>query len=199
MTADTKRGSRIMWVVVAAGVGVVAIGLVFAGRFGTDPTVSASPLIGTQAPAVEIEDFDGGPPIRLPDLEGGIVVVNFWASWCTGCRVEHEALVRAADDYAGSGVTFVAVNYQDVRSGAERFLDDLGRSEATRYGVDNDSRTAFEFGVLGLPETFFIDRDGVVVGKVSGPASYALLAATIDRIAIGEAVGEVTTGDVENR
>jgi cytochrome c biogenesis protein CcmG/thiol:disulfide interchange protein DsbE len=93
----------------------------------------------------------------------------------------------------------VAINYQDSPGAAEDFLAELGRSEVTVYLVDSDSRTAFEFGVLGLPETFFIDRSGTVVGKVSGPVSYELLAATIESIALGEAVGEVTTGEVQNR
>jgi len=67
------------------------------------------------------------------------------------------------------------------------------------YAIDEGSSTAFDWGVLGLPETFFVDRDGVVVGKVSGPVSYALVTRTLDQIIIGEAVGDITTGDVENR
>jgi cytochrome c biogenesis protein CcmG/thiol:disulfide interchange protein DsbE len=135
----------------------------------------------------------------MSDLQGDIVVVNFWASWCAPCRSEHPALTAAATDYADFGTTFVAVNYQDTPERAERFLDELGRSNATIYAVDEGSATAFQWGVLGLPETFFVDRTGVVVGKVSGPITYDLLAATIDRILLGETIGDITTGDVENR
>ena len=81
----------------------------------------------------------------------------------------------------------------------DAFLSELGRSPSTVYTVDEGSRTAFEWGVLGLPETFFVDRDGVVVGKVSGPLTYGLLSRTIDQIILGEAVGDITTGEVENR
>lgn len=193
-------GGRLVWGVVAAGVAVIVIGIVFASRFGSDPTVSESPLIGKGVPDVEIAAYDdGGESFRLTDFGGDITVVNFWASWCTGCRREHEALTVAADVYRDLGTTFVAVNYQDTAANADAFLAEFGRSDSTVYGLDDDSRVAFEFGVLGLPETFFVDRDGVVVGKVSGPVSYELLAATIESIALGETIGEVTTGEVQNR
>jgi len=200
-TPDAKRrGGLATWIAIAVGVGVVVVGIVFADRFGADPTITASPLIGQPVPAVTVAGFDGGEPIDFADLEGNIAVVNFWASWCLGCRQEHEALLAAAEDYSGFGVTFVGVNYQDSPGNARAFLDELGRGDGYLYGSDEDSRTAFEFGVLGLPETFFIDRGGIIVGKVSGPVSHALLAATLDRLILGEAINaEVTTGEVENR
>jgi cytochrome c biogenesis protein CcmG/thiol:disulfide interchange protein DsbE len=198
---DSPRGSRMVWLVIAAGIAFVALGLVFAGRFGSDPGISSSPLIGKPAPASPIALMELDDEISLADLSGDIVVVNFWASWCLGCRTEHEALVRAADDYAEFETTFVAVNYQDDERRAEAFLDELGRSAATIYAIDDGSATAFEWGVLGLPETFFVDRNGIVVGKVSGPVSYGLLSRTIDQILIGKAIGnmDITTGEVENR
>jgi cytochrome c biogenesis protein CcmG/thiol:disulfide interchange protein DsbE len=188
-----------VWVVIAAGVAFIALGLVFAGRFGSDPGISSSPLIGMPAPTAPINLMDSDGEISVSDLSGDIVVVNFWASWCLGCRAEHDALVQAADDYAAFDTTFVAVNYQDAEDRAEAFLAELGRSEATIYAIDEGSSTAFEWGVLGLPETFFVDRDGIVVGKVSGPVSYGLLARTIEQILVGEVIGDIQTGDVENR
>ena len=188
-----------MWVVMAVGLLVVGLGVVFAGRFGADPSVTASPLIGSPAPDVTMAAFEGDGEIDLADYRGDIVVVNFWASWCLGCRQEHAALVAAADQYRDLGVTFIGVNYQDASGPAAAFLDELGRGDGYLYGVDAASRVAFEFGVLGLPETFFIDRDGVVVAKVSGPVSYGLLSRTLDAVVLGEAVDSVTTGEVENR
>ena len=108
-------------------------------------------------------------------------------------------MTTAALDYADFGVTFMAINYQDSPGNAESFLDEFGRSDATVYAVDEDSRTAFQWGVLGLPETFFVDREGIVVGKVSGPVTLGLLTQTIDQIILGEAVGDIETGQVENR
>ena len=194
-----ESGSRMVWVVIAAGLVFVVIAVIFAGRFGTDPGISSSPLIGEQAPNSQIALMDGSGTIAVDDFAGDIRVVNYWASWCLGCRTEHGALIQAADDYADSGVTFIAINYQDSPSNAKGFLDELGTSPVTVYTVDEGSRTAFEWGVLGLPETFFVDRAGVVVGKVSGPVSYGLLSQTIDQIILGGAVGDIETGEVENR
>lgn len=188
-----------VWVAIAAGVAFIALSLVFAGRFGADPGISSSPLIGEPAPISPIALMDSEGEISMVELSGDIVVVNFWASWCFGCQQEHEALLSAAEDYASFDTTFVAINYQDRPEWAEAFLDELGRSTVTIYAIDEGSSTAFEWGVLGLPETFFVDRDGIVVGKVSGPVTYGLLSQTIERILIGETIGEVTTGEVENR
>ncbi len=196
---EPSRGSRLVWVVMAAGIAVVVLGLVFAGRFGSDPSITASPLIGSPAPEVVVAAFDGPGTVDLGGYRGDIVVVNFWASWCLGCRQEHAALIAASDQYRDLGVTFVGINYQDQPGPANAFLEDLGRGDDYVYAIDEASRTAFEFGVLGLPETFFIDRDGTVVAKVSGPASYELLSGTLDAILLGESVDSITTGEVENR
>lgn len=196
---SNSPGSRMVWVVIAGGLLFIVIAVMFAGRFGTDPGISSSPLIGKPAPNSAITLMDGPGRVTIDDFDGDIRVVNFWASWCLGCRTEHQALTQAASDYEEFGVTFVAINYQDSPTNAEGFLDELGRSPVTIYTVDEDSRTAFEWGVLGLPETFFVDRDGVVVGKVSGPVSYGLLSQTIDQIILGESIGEIETGEVENR
>ena len=193
------RGSRMAWVAIAGAALFLILALVFANRFGTDPTLTASPLIGEPAPTEPMALQDGSGEVSIADFAGDITVVNFWASWCTGCRVEHAALTEAADGYSEFDVQFVAVNYQDDPASARGFLDELGTSGSTIYAVDEGSATAFKWGVLGLPETFFVDRDGTVVGKVSGPVSYGLLTQTLDQIILGETVGEVTTGEVENR
>jgi cytochrome c biogenesis protein CcmG/thiol:disulfide interchange protein DsbE len=198
-TERRTRGSTISWVAIGGVVVFMILALVFASRFGSDPTLSASPLIGEPAPGGDIALSDGSGSISVSDFEGDIVVVNFWASWCLGCRDEHPALLQASEDYADFDTTFVAVNYQDSPGRAQAFLDELGTSRTTLYTVDEGSSTAFAWGVLGLPETFFVDRNGIVVGKVSGPASYGLLSRTIDQIILGETVGDITTGEVENR
>jgi cytochrome c biogenesis protein CcmG/thiol:disulfide interchange protein DsbE len=183
-----RRSSLVFWLVIAAGMAVVALGVVFAGRFGA------------QVPDVTIPylEFDG--TVDLRDLEGDIVVVNFWASWCLSCRAEHEALLAAAADYADFDVTFVGVLYQDTVANGLDFLSEMGRGDPYVYVEDADSRVALEFGVLGLPETFFIDRSGIIVGKVSGPVSRSLLDATLQALVLGQSIDDqVTTGEVENR
>lgn len=188
-----------VWVAIGAGVVFIVVAMVLASRFGSDPSLTASPLIGQDAPDGPIALQDGSGEVSIDDYGGDIVVVNFWASWCLPCRDEHAALVAGADAYEGFDTTFVSVNYQDDPERAEAFLDELGRSDHAVYAVDEGSRTAFEWGVLGLPETFFVDREGVVVAKVSGPLTYGLLSRTLDQILLGELVGDITTGEVENR
>ncbi len=188
-----------IWLAIVAGLLFFAVAVVFTGRFGTDPTISSSPLIGKAVPNSVLALMDEPGSVEINDFDGDILVVNYWASWCLGCRIEHSALIQASDEYADFGVTFIAINYQDTPQGADAFLEELGRSEATVYTVDDDSRVAFDWGVLGLPETFFVDRDGIVVGKISGPLNYGLLTRTIDQIILGEVIGEISTGEVENR
>ncbi len=81
------------------------------------------------------------------------------------------------------------------------FLSEVGRGEPYAYVDDPDSRASLEFGLLGVPETFFVDRDGTIVGKVSGPVNTPLITATLDAILLGRAddLGVVKTGEVENR
>jgi len=199
--ADDKRGGKMVWAAIAATVVFIGIAIAFTGRFGGDPTISTSPLINKPAPVSPISLMDGSGEVSVSDYAGDILVVNYWASWCLSCREEHPALLQAASDYKELGVTFIAVNYQDTPGNAIGFLDELGWSEDTVYVVDEGSATAFQWGVLGIPETFFVDRDGVIVGKVSGRVTYGLLSQTLDQIILGNALGvsEVKTGEIQNR
>ena len=197
---ESRSSGLLFWGVVAAGIAVMVLGIIFAGRFNADITLTASPLIDEEASDVSIRYLDSAEEFRLSDFRGEIVVVNFWASWCLNCRVEHEALNQAAAGYENLGVTFVGIAYKDDVAASQAFLEELGRGDPYHYGVDEGSRVAVEFGVLGLPETFFIDRDGIIRGKVSGPLSAEFLNRTIEAIALGEAIDPQTvTGEVESR
>jgi cytochrome c biogenesis protein CcmG/thiol:disulfide interchange protein DsbE len=197
--SEPKRGGKMVWAAIAAAIGFMLLAVIFASRFGGDPSISTSPLIGQPAPTAPVALLDGTGEISLADYPEDVIVVNYWASWCLSCRGEHPALLQAAADYQDEGVTFISINYQDTQRNAVAWLDDLGWSEETVYAVDVGSTTAFAWGVLGIPETFFVDREGVVVGKVSGPVTYSLVARTLDQIIEGESVGDIKTGDVENR
>ncbi|NND04213.1 MAG: redoxin domain-containing protein [Acidimicrobiia bacterium] len=189
-----------MWVAVVVGVVVIVFGAVFASRFGVDPDLVASPLIGQPAPDVTLPYLEFEADLALSELEGDIVVVNFWASWCTGCRLEHDALLTAADAYRDAGVAFVGILHQDRESTGIGFLDEFGRGDPYRYVVDNRSRAGIGFGVLGLPTTFFLNRAGEIVGQVNGPVTLDVLVRTIDAIILGGDVDPITqTGELENR
>lgn len=184
-----------------AALAVIALGailaVVLASRFGQDPGLVPSPLVGKAAPEVELPLLDGSGSIRLTDYEGDIVVLNFFASWCLECRDEHDDLVATAEAFAGSGVQFVQVAYQDADAAANRFLDELGRSEATLYAADPGSRAAIAFGVFGVPETYFVGPDGIVQGKIQGTSNALLLGETIDLIKAGQDPGQQVVGDVQ--
>ena len=182
---ERARSWRTIRLVALAAVAVVVgVGAVLGSRIEQDPTLVQSPLIGRPAPDVTLAELEA-PSVSLADLRGQIVVVNFWASWCVPCRAEHPVLVAANDAYRESGVTFLGVNFQDDRESAVAFLDELGRGEGYRYVTDPDSRAAVEFGVYGVPETYFIDRTGTVVAKITGPSDSRLLAEVLDAILAG--------------
>jgi cytochrome c biogenesis protein CcmG/thiol:disulfide interchange protein DsbE len=188
-------GRWIRWAAYGIAVLGVAFAVVLASRFGSDPGLVDSPLLGEQAPAFELAPLEGGEPVALADLEGDIVVVNFFASWCLECRNEHDAITSTADAFADEGVTFVQIGYQESPPASLDYLELAGRSEAAFYLADPGSRTAIAYGVFGIPETFFIDPDGVVVGKIIGESDAFTLGATIDAIIAGETPGQTVTGD----
>jgi cytochrome c biogenesis protein CcmG, thiol:disulfide interchange protein DsbE len=186
------------WLAVAAVAAVVATGGVLGARFGTDPTLVASPLLGKPAPRATLPPLDGGGgQVSLEALQGQVVVVNFWASWCAPCRGEHPDLVAAAAAYRAAGVRFVGVIYQDTPQAARRFLEELGRGQGYLYVTDPGSRAAIDFGVFGIPETFFIDRRGTVVAKITGKSSFPLLADTLDQLLAGKTPESRQTGRVQ--
>ena len=192
-----NRGLR--WV----GYGVALAGVVFAvmlaSRFGVDPGLVDSPLLGKPAPAFTLAPLEGGDTVSLSDLQGEIVVVNFFASWCLQCRNEHQAITSTADAFADQGVTFVQISYQESPPVSLEYLKGAGRSDAALYLADPGSRTAIAYGVFGIPETFFVDEEGTVVGKIIGESDAMTLGATIDAIKRGETPGQSVTGDTQQR
>jgi cytochrome c biogenesis protein CcmG/thiol:disulfide interchange protein DsbE len=185
-----------------AAFAIVAASLVLAvilgARFGTDPSFIASPLIGQPAPDLTLAQLNGDGELVLSQLQGNVVVVNFWASWCVPCRAEHADLVATANAFDETGVQFVGVLYQDHPEPAISFLDELGWGNNYFYLVDPGSRAAIAFGVFGVPETFFIDTEGVITGKIIGQSTAILLGTTLDQILKGEQPGERTVGTVQN-
>lgn len=178
-------------------VGTLVLAVALANRFGTDPNLVASPLIGQAAPDLVLPRLDGRGDLDLTGLRGQVVVVNFWASWCVACRAEHDDLVATASAFQDRGVGFVGVVYQDNPLSAMRFLDELGWGDNYEYVFDPSSRVAISFGVFGVPETFFIDPEGVVVGKITGESNATLLGTTLDQILAGEQPGEHTAGTIQ--
>lgn len=132
--------------------------------FRADPHQIDSPLIGRPAPLFSLHDLDGRM-VRLEELRGRPVVLNFWATWCQPCIVEHPVLQAGAQRYAGRA-EFVGVIYQDEPELIREFVRTRGAWGPSL--IDQDVSVALAYGVYGAPETFLIDRQGVIVEKVTG-------------------------------
>src|SRR5207253_647016 len=113
-------------------------------------------------------------------LDNDVVIINFWASWCAACREEHPNLLAAWDRYRDQGVVLLGIDFQDSPGAAQAFMREMG-GDWPILG-DPGGRVALEYGVYGVPETFFIGRDGVVAYKQIGPSSYELLTDQIQRL-----------------
>ena len=118
-------------------------------------------------------DLIGGGTTGTAHLRGRVVMLDFWASWCPPCRDEAPALAQAYDEFRDRGVEFVGINLWDNAGDAEVFLQQQGHSYPN--GVDDGGKIAISYGVRGIPEKFFINREGQIVRKFSGPTDVALL------------------------
>jgi cytochrome c biogenesis protein CcmG/thiol:disulfide interchange protein DsbE len=128
--------------------------------------------------------FDGGV-LRLDQLRGKVVLLNFWASWCVPCREEARDLEAAWHTYKTQDVIFIGVNIQDKEPDARAFLDEFGITYPN--GIDHGSKIAIDYGVYGVPETFFIDRNGRITYKHIGALGTGLIARKIDQTIRGVA------------
>ena len=144
----------------------VALTLLLARGLRLEPREVPSPLIGRPAPEFTLPLLaDASGRMSPADLAGRVWVLNVWASWCAPCREEHPLLVAAARD---SQVTLVGLNYKDDVRSAQEWLRKLG-DPYERVAVDRDGRAAIDWGVYGVPETFVVDRQGIVRYKRIGP------------------------------
>ena len=121
---------------------------------------------GEAAPEFSLELMSGGG-ITSDELEGRVVMMDFWASWCQPCREEAPVLAKVYAEYRDHDVEFVGVNLWDNAGDAEVFLQQQGHEYPN--GVDEGGKIAISYGVRGIPEKFFIDREGRIVRKFSGP------------------------------
>lgn len=129
-----------------------------------DPDALPSTLIGRQAPPLAGKQLGDLPLATDADiLAPGIKLVNFWASWCGPCRIEHPNLM----ELAGLGIPVIGLNYKDAPDNAMSFLNSLGNPYTKSMAVEG--RMALEWGVYGVPETYLIDSDGIILMRAAGP------------------------------
>jgi len=128
--------------------------------------VGGPPLVGKPAPAIELQD-DRGRTVRLSDYAGRPVIVNFWASWCTPCRGEFPLLRDARAAHTEDGLEILGVVYKDSASSARSFMSQEGAGWPML--LDPDGHVAAAYGVLGIPQSFWIDGSGIVRQVSFGP------------------------------
>jgi cytochrome c biogenesis protein CcmG, thiol:disulfide interchange protein DsbE len=181
--AGSRRRGLLFALPVLAFAGLAAV---FLGRLasGADPSTVPSALLGRPVPAFALPPLPGltGPQGPLPglasgDLKGRVTVVNVWASWCAPCQVEHPQLVQLGR----SGVTLVGIDYKDQAENGRRFLGRNG-NPFSAVGFDADGRTAIDWGVYGVPETYIVGPDGTIRARHVGPLTAETLPAFLAKV-----------------
>ncbi|HEY3451865.1 MAG TPA: TlpA disulfide reductase family protein [Myxococcales bacterium] len=140
--------------------------------------------VGQPAPAFELSSVSGSTRLTTASLRGKPAVVNFWATWCPGCREEHQALQQAARAFAGR-VGFLGISVDDDSGAVRKFLEEHG--SAYPVALDRQSQTASAFGAVGVPQTFLLDARGTVVATVQGPVDAKQLSEILNAL-LGPAV-----------
>ncbi len=141
--------------------------LFYKGLWG-DPSAIPTVLIGTPAPAIAGPDVASSQPISSSQFQGKVVLVNFWASWCQECRLEHKNLLAIHDRFGGDpDFVMLGVNYQDRLDDARGYIEVYGAPWPNVR--DLKGSIAIDYGVYGVPESFVIDQQGVIRHKQIGP------------------------------
>ena len=166
------KGLRFI-VPLALFIGLVAF---FAIGLTRDPREVPSPFIGKPAPAFKLQQLHDEQVAFTPeDMKGKVWLLNVWASWCVSCRVEHPLLVQMARDKVAP---IVGLNYKDKRAEGVQWLAKFG-DPYVLSAYDHEGRVGIDYGVYGVPETFVIDKQGVIRHKQIGPVTREALEKTI--------------------
>lgn len=164
---------------------IVVAGLVGMSYFALkreNPNDMPTALAGKPAPMVRLEPLAGATPFTDADLrDGSIKLVNYWASWCAPCRVEHPNLMKLRAE----GVEILGVNWKDRPDQAQGFLSSMGNPFA-RLGADPSNKMGLDWGVAGVPETFVIDGEGNIITRIAGPLTDAVLEEKVAPLLAGE-------------
>lgn len=154
---------------------VAFVAMAAVGMFRDDPNALPSARQGQSAPPMQLSDLDGKPGFDDAVLrDGDVKLVNYWASWCAPCRVEHPNLERLAEE----GIAIYGINYKDDPAKALGFLDELG-DPYRGVSADPSGRTALDWGVYGVPETYLIDGSGTILLRHAGPITERVMRDTL--------------------
>ncbi len=171
---------------------IIPIVWLLAYGFSRDPRYIPSPMIGRQAPSFTLPLFGGGT-IKTEDLRGKVVFLNFWAAWCPPCRAEATTLEAAWQRYKDREVVFLGIDIQDTEQDARAFLKQFGITYLNAR--DASGKVAIEYGVWGIPETYFIDRKGRITYKQVGALGWPIITAKLDEALRGIVSAQEGRGD----
>jgi cytochrome c biogenesis protein CcmG/thiol:disulfide interchange protein DsbE len=179
--APAKKGLRLttvlMWLAIIALLALLGWGLLNVN--------STRPEAGAEAPPFTVQFFDGyewqdKPVATLEEMRGQVVVLNFWASWCVECRYETDALEQAWQRYRDDGVVFLGVAYADVEPNSLAYMEEFGVTFPHAPDLGTDISQTYE--ITGVPETFFIDRNGTIAHVQIGPLSEQTIDEVVGRL-----------------
>jgi cytochrome c biogenesis protein CcmG/thiol:disulfide interchange protein DsbE len=173
-----NRSARIVALVVAVAMLALLALMIWGIGKQAAGSVGQVPVAVRPAPAFSIQLFDGGT-FDLAAMKGKPVLVNFWASWCIPCEDEAPTLERIARAYRDR-VTFIGVDVQDTDAGGREFIHRFGVSYPN--GPDPSGSISVDYGMSGVPESYFVDRDGKIVRKWQGPLDDQRLRAFLDEL-----------------
>ncbi len=149
---------------------VVFIPILILG-LNTDPRKLPSPYIGKPAPQFELPGLkDPSITVTTASLEGRMTLVNIWATWCVGCRAEHQYLMQLAQQ---GTIPIYGINWRDSRKQALSWLEQLGDPYVVS-GFDADARVGIDWGAYGAPESFLVNPQGIVLYRFAGPLNQAI-------------------------
>jgi cytochrome c biogenesis protein CcmG/thiol:disulfide interchange protein DsbE len=168
--ARKNGGVTLVVAIVLALLGLLAWGLIQSGK---------GPVDSGAAPNFTLTDYQG-KSITLSDLRGKVVIINFWASWCPPCREEAAYLEQTWRKYKDQGVVFIGVDYVDTKKEALAYIAEF---DITYFnGPDLATRIAQSYNIKGVPETYYVDKSGVLRGMHIGPLSSPELDVKIDEL-----------------
>lgn len=149
-------------------IGFIVIAAFLYVSLSSNPRELPSPFIGKAFPDIEVEDFYTGESVSLRDtFKDKITLVNVWASWCTTCRAEHQMLMSLSKD---ASMQLIGLNYKDTRADANKMLEVMG-NPFDLIVFDPKGKAGLELGVYATPETFLVNRQGVILHKHIGEIS----------------------------
>ena len=189
--ALTPRASLAFWLTVGGVVLLLALlGYAMirasdreATSFAVQSALRNIPVTVRPAPDFTLPLFDG-TTLRLADLRGRPVLVDFWASWCVPCREEAATLEQVWQSYHATDLLFIGVSVQDREVAAQDFLEEFAITYPN--GRDADGRISIDYGLMGVPEKFLINRQGQIVRKLVGPVPAAVLTDLLDALIRGD-------------